>query len=62
MSVDYDKLNKDLDDKHEDVRRALASYSNVLAAAVMLTKDKEREHHAASQVQVESAKRVLWMD
>ena len=62
MSYDKDKLEQDLNDLHEAVRMALAKYNGALTAAVILTKGKEREHHAASQVQVESAKRVLWMD
>ena len=45
-----------------NVRRALNEFEAALALAMHTGKKDEREHAFASYIQVQSAKRVLWIE
>jgi len=58
-------LARVMNEKREAVREALIAYDDALNAAYVLTEDDEtdeRTHYTVSKTQVDSAKRVLWMD
>jgi predicted urease superfamily metal-dependent hydrolase len=59
-----DRLDEAAVKARENLRQSLKAYAEILEAGIMITDrgTAGREHYDASRTQVESARRVLWMD